>query len=172
MTSGRAPLGFTLIELLVVVAIIFMLASILMAAFADARAKARFATILQELRSIETAAELAAGTYTCTDLSDGTVFSSEYPCDARGGNMPLKTDNATPIDSLPAWPEPPCSGWEYDWENWDYGETIRLSVRRPESGGYDGSTALYLCLHTSGDCHSTDGANILDFQPQAITCRE
>src|SRR5207244_1051810 len=51
MTRGRKP-GFTLIELLVVIAVIAILAAILFPVFAQARAKARQAACLSNLRQI------------------------------------------------------------------------------------------------------------------------
>jgi prepilin-type N-terminal cleavage/methylation domain-containing protein len=50
----QKPLGFTLIELLVVIAIIAILAAILFPVFAQARAKARQAACLSNLKQIGT----------------------------------------------------------------------------------------------------------------------
>lgn len=66
MKTNRA---FTLIELLVVVSIIGLLSSVVLSSLATARAKARDATRLQNLREIRTALELyrtARGSYPAT----------------------------------------------------------------------------------------------------------
>ncbi len=55
--------GFTLVELLVVVAVIALLAALLFPAFAQARAKARQAVCLSNLRQIGLAAEQYASDY-------------------------------------------------------------------------------------------------------------
>jgi prepilin-type N-terminal cleavage/methylation domain-containing protein len=54
MSRRRHAHGFTLIELLVVIAIIAILAAILFPVFAQARAKARQATCLSNLKQIGT----------------------------------------------------------------------------------------------------------------------
>lgn len=54
-TASRKPQGFTLIELLVVIAVIAILAALLFPVFAEARAKARQAGCLSNLRQIGTA---------------------------------------------------------------------------------------------------------------------
>ncbi len=51
-TAGRAARAFTLIELLVVIAIIAILAAILFPVFAQARAKARQAACLSNMKQI------------------------------------------------------------------------------------------------------------------------
>jgi prepilin-type N-terminal cleavage/methylation domain-containing protein len=55
--------GFTLIELLVVIAIIAILAAILFPVFAQARAKARTATTISNLRQIGLASMMYAQDY-------------------------------------------------------------------------------------------------------------
>lgn len=60
MTKRTILRGFTLIELLVVIAIIGVLASIVLAALAPARAKSRDARRLADLKQLHTALELYA----------------------------------------------------------------------------------------------------------------
>lgn len=71
--------GFTLIELLVVIAIIGLLASIVLASLTSARAKARDAKRLGDLRSLQTAVELYS-----------TEHNGQYPTTngAWWGNCP------------------------------------------------------------------------------------
>ncbi len=71
LASGRAQRGFTLIELLVVIAIIAILAAILFPVFAQARAKARQAACLSNMRQIG----LAVRSY--TDDYDGMIPPTE-----------------------------------------------------------------------------------------------
>src|SRR5687767_13625589 len=59
----RKPTGFTLIELLVVIAIIAILAAILFPVFAQARAKARQASCLSNLKQLGTAVMLYTQDY-------------------------------------------------------------------------------------------------------------
>src|SRR5688500_9138179 len=67
--------GFTLIELLVVIAVIVLLAAILFPVFAQARAKARQATCLSNIKQIGTAALLYAQDYDETFLWDPLINS-------------------------------------------------------------------------------------------------
>ena len=77
----RNQKGFTLIELLVVIAIIGLLASVVLLALNTARAKARDARRLSDLRQISTAAQMIAD-------SDP---NAQYPVDAAAftGSDPL-----------------------------------------------------------------------------------
>ncbi len=67
----RSQSGFTLIELLVVIAIIAILAAILFPVFAQARAKARQATCLSNMRQLGTAAMMYVQDYDETFFPDG-----------------------------------------------------------------------------------------------------
>lgn len=77
--------GFTLIELLVVIAIIAILAAILFPVFAQARAKARQATDLSNIRQIGTAILMYAQdwdertAHSHHDLEEGQTVADLYP---------------------------------------------------------------------------------------------
>jgi len=82
--------GFTLIELLVVIAIIGVLASIAMTSFGSARAKARDAKRVADLRQIQTALQLyfdSTNTYpfAFTDLVPTYLPNAQTYTDPQGG---------------------------------------------------------------------------------------
>ena len=105
--------GFTLIELLVVIAIIGMLSSIVLGSLNSARSKSRYARAFSDMREISKAAILDYDQY------------ENYATDVGQGSGPRFVPGL-----LSSWPTPPCSGWTYDWENWNGGTVIRVSMRR------------------------------------------
>lgn len=86
--------GFTLIELLVVIAIIGLLASVVMVALTSSRAKARDASRVSNLRSLQTALELYAGDHSgkypiaSTWQSQCAGWGSYAPADVIPGLVP------------------------------------------------------------------------------------
>jgi prepilin-type N-terminal cleavage/methylation domain-containing protein/prepilin-type processing-associated H-X9-DG protein len=81
--SRNAAAGFTLIELLVVIAIIAILASILFPVFARARAKARAASCLSNLKQMASAHLMYAQDYDETLISS-SVYVNEWDDPVRG----------------------------------------------------------------------------------------
>jgi len=88
--------GFTLIELLVVVSIISLLASVVLASLNTARAKARDARRLQDLKQIQLALELykdKCGSYIVQQNCTGTAYGSggwgwfNYPSYSGAGSV-------------------------------------------------------------------------------------
>ncbi len=79
-TSNKSK-GFTLIELLVVISIIGLLSSIVLASLSTARAKARDASIKQEVGSLTSMMELNRSDYGdyCKLQSSGFIISSFIP---------------------------------------------------------------------------------------------
>jgi prepilin-type N-terminal cleavage/methylation domain-containing protein len=97
----KNKLGFTLIELLVVVSIISLLSSVVLVNLNTARAKARDATRLSDIRQLQTTLEL----YYENEGKYPTVFTAENgwdrSCQAGDFLKPLKDKNLhVPIDPL------------------------------------------------------------------------
>ena len=118
--------GFTLIELLVVVAIIGMLASVVIAALGNTRAKARDARRLADLKQLQTALELYAtdnnGLYPSTSLQwwgNCATFGSHGTSGATGWIPNLAP---TYIANLPLDPRavPPTNCYLYRSDGRDY----------------------------------------------------
>ncbi len=85
-TAGRKKTGFTLIELLVVIAIIAILAAILFPVFAQARAKARQAACLSNMKQIGIAAMMYTQDYDETLVPSWIGYSgwgNGHPGDQR-----------------------------------------------------------------------------------------
>lgn len=145
--------SFTLVELLVVISIISLLASIVFASLNGARGKARYARILGDFNAMRTAAEL-----------DADVRGGAYAADLCPNQNPFP-------QYLPLWPQPPCPGWSYDWENWGNGETIRITMRDDGLTSCSGGTRkYYFCIFTTGNCTASDGINITTVADKSISC--
>lgn len=69
------PKGFTLIELLVVISVIGMLASIVLVSLGPARARARDAKRVSDIRQISLAMELCYGDASCNAVNDSTYLA-------------------------------------------------------------------------------------------------
>ncbi len=101
--------GFTLIELLVVIAIIGILAALAAIALGSARAKARDARRVSDIRQIQTALEmyfLDVGTYPATPTP--TVI--EYTCLSSGGGWSSTCSGTTYMARAPSNPTPRADG--------------------------------------------------------------
>ena len=130
MHTSRSS-GFTLIELLVVIAIIGLLSSIVLASLNTARDKGRYAAVVESMHSLQNATYIAAGSYACSG------YTSIYPCDVSPGILPTGFASA-----VASWPTPPCAGWTYDWENWNSGNLIRITLRRTNQ-----TSVFYQCIN-------------------------
>jgi prepilin-type N-terminal cleavage/methylation domain-containing protein/prepilin-type processing-associated H-X9-DG protein len=129
--------AFTLIELLVVIAIIAILAAILFPVFAQARAKARQAACLSNVKQIGTALmmycqdydEILAGNQTAAP--NATVGDSGYA-------------NVTPIGFMDTDPTLVGRNWARDLQPYLKNTQVYICPNsRPRSGGPGGATSAY-----------------------------
>lgn len=82
-TMKHSKKGFTLIELLVVIAVIGMLASIVLVALGPARARARDAKRVSDIRQISTAMDLCYGDTSCNTVNDSTYLAIAVDANRR-----------------------------------------------------------------------------------------
>lgn len=114
MYSTKRNAGFTLIELLVVIAIIGVLASVVLASLNSARAKARDARRLAEIKQIQTALELI---YDQTGAYPGAAGWHDNGCNASypdlapilGSSYQLLPDTSAQC----LWYYKNTGGWQY-----------------------------------------------------------
>ena len=142
--------GFTLIELLVVIAIIGLLSSIVLGSLNNARSKTRYTRAFSDMREIGKAAIL--------------------DFDQQGDHAPDVGPAGSPRfvpGFLRTWPTPPCAGWTYDWENWNGGNVIRITLRRQDT-----SSVYYYCVSTTASCAINGGTAIESVTSRALTCNE
>jgi len=112
--------GFTLIELLVVIAIISLLASTVLVSLNEARAKARDARRLQEIKQIQTALEvfhINHGYYPNEGNCDGSICASTCWCwdDLTHGDSYLYKDLRNE-DLLSVLPKDPINNANYRYQ--------------------------------------------------------
>ena len=115
---NKSRKGFTLIELLVVVAIIGLLATLSIVALNNARARARDARRVADIKQIQTALELYYN-----DLGS-------YPSAVTVGN-PIASNSITYMGVVPKNPTPidgTCTGWtEYAYTTANASNTYNLT---------------------------------------------
>ena len=112
----RSTRGYTLVELVAVMAIIAILASIVTATWGTLQARIRYSHVRADMDAI--------GIAGYTDYSNNEVWA------------PLCIGRPPFADYLlPKWPEAPCPGWDYVWENWtndggvSIADVIRVTLR-------------------------------------------
>lgn len=157
MKSGIQK-GFTLVELLLVIAIIGVLSSILVGQTEEARSRARFSQVYQQMINIYKAAYL--------EYDEKLA----WPADAFPGQPPSFTGKY-----ISQWPKPPCKNWTYDWDNWS-NTTIRITVRNSDEPHTPVNSIFYICIETDvANCDSGGpggGVEMKTVTNKRITCRE
>jgi prepilin-type N-terminal cleavage/methylation domain-containing protein len=143
--------GFTLIELLVVISIIALLSSVVLSSLNAARAKGRYATIIRQMKEIQTA-------------------SHSYYTDTGNHAIDVSPNVAPQFvpTYLRSWPTPPCAaGWTYDWDNWSSSNGfVGVHLHNATLG------AQYkLCTDTTSVCSASSVQDILTLASRSITCQ-
>lgn len=98
LKTKKRSSGFTLAEMMISIGIIAILATIILFATREVRARARYTHAVASLEMITA----AAGMY--------RSIHKTYPSDTA--DMSFVSDYYSEV------PEPPCPGWKYDWQNW------------------------------------------------------
>lgn len=148
--------GFTLVEILVVVVIIGILVGLGNSVLGrDARKKTLETRATSELSTMANAVKLYVAKY------------NEYP-EEVDRNIPSGIKEFIATDQLEDdWPDAPWPGSVYDYENWDNGDTIQISIRFcpdaanensncafpdfPWSENFDSFSSVYYCIDEKGD---------------------
>jgi len=97
--------GFTMIELIIVVTIIWVLTYTFQLGFSVIQAKVRFSKARADMDGI---AQAAYNDYATNGEWGETAFGNL-------GEMPTSWKAS---GELKKWPEGPCPGWYYSWEDW------------------------------------------------------
>lgn len=157
ITKKRFSPGFTFVELMISIGIIAALATIILYATQEVRARARYTKAISGLEMITA----AAGMY--------RSIHHFYPSDTA--------DMSFVSDYYPEVPEPPCPGWKYDWQSWpdiwDLWGGSGLQI--PEGSGkyvkvdlYDNHNVRVLtkCVHTEpGWICDPDSCGATEYSP-------
>jgi type II secretory pathway pseudopilin PulG len=110
--------GWTLVELVLTVSILLILMGILAASYETFKARIRSSQARADMDSIA-----MAGTIDYTNSNTNMWATLTY------GEMPPEFASA---NNLSKWPQAPCPGWYYSWENWadfDGYEKVAVTLR-------------------------------------------
>jgi prepilin-type N-terminal cleavage/methylation domain-containing protein len=140
--SLESSKGFTTIELLLTVTILGILLAIMEVSYDAVKSRVRYAQIKANLDIISQVA-----------YSD---FTSNKNNDWAAMVMPGNAPSFVGTNDLPTWPQPPCPGWMYSYDNYfaiPGVSAVRLTVRRA-----DLSSIWSYCLDNyGGNCEGDDG---------------
>lgn len=128
---SKCPAGFTLVELMIVIAVIGLLASIAIPAFARARETSRATLMYSDMRTAASAFEVYA------------MENSDYPPNSAPGVVPA---GMAPYLGHFRWGDPSPLGGLWNWDFDRYGFRAAVSVT-----GHKGTTAAMLELDARVD---------------------
>jgi len=132
--------GFTLIELLVVVAIIGVLATVVLGALGDARAKARDARRLSDMKTIYNALVLYELDHGFVARTSSYGSPSYFDDSSRDGFMSFLVEDGY-LSEVPVDPININTGLVYTWETGDY--FYRYYCGGGGTYGIDGVSLIY-----------------------------
>jgi prepilin-type N-terminal cleavage/methylation domain-containing protein len=127
----RASRGFTAMELLITVTIMGILAAIAVASYNTLQAKTRYSKVVADMDAI---AQAAMNDYSTNAVWAPLTFATMPSVWQTNGE-------------LRGWPQTPCPGWYYSWEDWSvFGiPVVQVTLRRANN------TLLWgYCVDTSG----------------------
>src|SRR5437879_1149336 len=139
----RSPRGYTLIELLLTITILGILLAIADLSYDTIKAKIRYSQIKADMDGITQAA------YTDFTSSRDNTWALNV---ASPGDSPSFVGT-----ELKKWPQPPCPGWFYNWENYSAipaVNAVRVTIHKSDAAPF-GS----FCLENyGGDCIRNNGS--------------
>jgi prepilin-type N-terminal cleavage/methylation domain-containing protein len=138
----RSTGGYTLLELMISIAIISILLAIVVASYETFKARIRFSQVRADLDGI---VQAAYSDYTSSKDNTWAL------------NVALGAAPSFVGTELRKWPQAPCPGWFYSWENYSAVPAInavRVTIHRTDA------TALWsFCMENyGGDCVADDGS--------------
>jgi hypothetical protein len=118
----------------------------------------RYRSARQDMQHIAEAAERYHGA------------QGDWPEDVNPGLLPPELSQ-----DLKEWPQPPCEGWSYDWEDWIgvplADDTVRITLRSKAL-----TPMFYFCISSSKDCAppsvASGGTDISKLARKRLTCKE
>jgi prepilin-type N-terminal cleavage/methylation domain-containing protein len=142
----RNSKGFTLIEMAMVVAVLAVMASIAVTYYDTFMAHVRWSSVKANMDSIGKAAFM--------DYANNLAWPP-----LTFGAMPPSPSNMAQL--LPQWPQPPCPGWYYSWEDWEPAyATSWVTLRKSDNSAY-----YAYCVGTNGGSATACGVD--PFNPTA-----